>query len=114
LAARNLSAEHDTAVLITGVPDSDKRVDVLVEQGVVTLFSAETIATNNTHGSGDTLSAAIAANLAHGHDLPTAIKRANTFTRAAIRAAAMQQLGSSSGQSHGHGPLWYSLKPLAS
>ena len=57
------------------------------------------IATNNTHGSGDTLSAAIAVFLARGTALPDAITQARAFTARAIAAGAAWQLGG------GHGPL---------
>jgi hydroxymethylpyrimidine/phosphomethylpyrimidine kinase len=59
------------------------------------------IDTNNTHGSGDTLSAAICAFRALGHDWPEAIARAQAFTHAAIDRAATWRLGA------GHGPLAY-------
>ncbi len=57
------------------------------------------IDTANTHGSGDTLSAAICAYRAQGHDWPEAIRRAQAYTHAAIRRGAAWRLGA------GHGPL---------
>lgn len=101
-AAKQLSSDFDTAVLITGVPEDDSLVDILAGQGEMVRSSAETIPTHNTHGSGDTLSAAITAFLAQGNDLATAVTHARTFTRAAIRTAADWRLGA------GHGPLWHS------
>ena len=55
--------------------------------------------TANLHGSGDTLSAAICAYRAAGHDWLDAIRRAQAFTHAAIRRGAGWRLGA------GHGPL---------
>ncbi len=57
------------------------------------------IDTANTHGSGDTLSAAICAFRAAGHDWPEAVRRAQAFTHAAIQRGADWRLGA------GHGPL---------
>ncbi|MCO5194453.1 MAG: bifunctional hydroxymethylpyrimidine kinase/phosphomethylpyrimidine kinase [Anaerolineae bacterium] len=104
-AVRQLSLAAATAVLLTGVPEAGNILDLLAVSGEVVRFSAETIPTRNTHGSGDTLSAAIATYLAQGDDLTTAINRARAFTQAAIRAAADWQLGA------GHGPLWHSAAP---
>ncbi len=62
-------------------------------------MSAKRIATKNTHGTGCTLSAAIAAGLAKGLDLVAAAQDAKTYVTAAIAAADQLNIG------HGHGPL---------
>ncbi len=62
-------------------------------------LSQPRIDTTNLHGSGDTLSAAICAFLALGHEWPEAIRRAGAFTHEAIRRGASWRLG------RGHGPL---------
>jgi hydroxymethylpyrimidine/phosphomethylpyrimidine kinase len=65
----------------------------------LTYLSQPFIDTINTHGSGDTLSAAICAFRAMGHDWPDSIYQAQAFTQAAIRRATSWKLGK------GHGPV---------
>lgn len=86
-------------VLITGFRDGAELVDVLFDGATFTDFRQPHIETNNTHGSGDTLSAAICAFLAQGVPLTEAISPAQQFTHRAIARAAHWQLGA------GHGPL---------
>jgi hydroxymethylpyrimidine/phosphomethylpyrimidine kinase len=74
-------------------------VDLLVGQGELVRLSAKRVATKNTHGTGCTLSSAIAAGLAKGADLVTAVQDAKTYATAAIAAADRLQVG------HGRGPL---------
>ena len=74
-------------------------VDLLVEQGGVTRFAEKRIATKNTHGTGCTLSSAIAAGLARGLDLTGAVRAAKAYVTAAIAGADALGIG------HGHGPL---------
>lgn len=88
------------AVLIKGGHASGaESVDLLVEPAGVARFAARRIATDNTHGSGCTLSAAIAAFLAKGAALPDAVGAAKTFISEAIAAADRLEIGS------GHGPV---------
>jgi hydroxymethylpyrimidine/phosphomethylpyrimidine kinase len=61
------------------------------------VFEAEYIETTSTHGTGCTLSAAIAANLALGNDLQASVEIAKKFVTRAIRTAP--------GLGHGHSPL---------
>lgn len=68
------------------------------EEGVVTL-AAPRIATRNTHGTGCSLSSAIAAGLAKGETLETAVREAKAYITAAIAAADRLNVG------HGHGPV---------
>ena len=56
-------------------------------------FSAERIATRNTHGTGCTLSAAIAAGLANGLNLTDAVRGAKSYVTAAIAAADRLSIG---------------------
>ncbi|GAA3959511.1 bifunctional hydroxymethylpyrimidine kinase/phosphomethylpyrimidine kinase [Allohahella marinimesophila] len=74
-------------------------MDVLVEGPRVLAYQSERIMTNNTHGTGCTLSAAIAARLALGDDLAQAVEAARDYLHAAIAAADQLQVGS------GHGPV---------
>ena len=63
------------------------------------------VATANDHGTGCTFSAALATHLAHGHDLPDAVRRAGDFTAARLRASAAWRLGRGRGPiAHLHGP----------
>jgi hydroxymethylpyrimidine/phosphomethylpyrimidine kinase len=88
------------AVLIKGGHgEGAESVDVLIEpQAVVRLASAR-IATQNTHGTGCTLSSAIAAGLARGLDLTEAVRQAKAYVTAAIMASDTLKIG------HGHGPV---------
>jgi hydroxymethylpyrimidine/phosphomethylpyrimidine kinase len=79
-----------------GGPES---IDLLVDAAGVTRFAAARIATQNTHGSGCTLSSAIAAGLAKGLDLKAAVGEAKTYVTAAIASADALKIG------RGHGPL---------
>ncbi|MEQ1576494.1 MAG: bifunctional hydroxymethylpyrimidine kinase/phosphomethylpyrimidine kinase [Hyphomicrobium sp.] len=74
-------------------------IDVLVTRDRVTHVAAQRVDTRNTHGTGCTLSAAIAAHLALGCDLEQAVHRAKLFLTAALLAAASQKIG------HGAGPV---------
>jgi hydroxymethylpyrimidine/phosphomethylpyrimidine kinase len=65
------------------------------------------IATLNTHGTGCTLSSAIAAGLALGQDLPQAVRSARAYVRAALEAGAQVRTG------HGSGPLNHGQAPHA-
>ena len=66
-----------------------------------TEFSSATVDTFNTHGTGCTLSSAIATQLAFGYGLAEAIGRAKTYMDGAIRRGRDLHVG------HGHGPLWH-------
>jgi len=88
------------AVLIKGGHGAGaESVDLLVEQGAVTRLAAKRVATKNTHGTGCTLSSAIAAGLAKGLNLTAAIRAAKAYVTAAIAGADALDAG------HGHGPL---------
>ena len=88
-AARALSGLLGVAVLVKGGhrPRSRLVVDVLFDGNNLYEFSAPIIRNVKTHGTGCALSAAIAANLALGHDLVGSIRRAKKFVMKAIRNA---------------------------
>ncbi len=88
-----------TPVLVKGLRRGDEIIDVLRDGRDRIELSQPRIDTINTHGSGDTLSAAVCAYRAVGNDWPDAVRRAQAFTHAAIRRGASRQLGA------GHGPL---------
>lgn len=86
-------------ILLKGGRDGDELVDLFFDGRSPIQLRSPTIDTPNTHGSGDTLSAAVCAYLAKGEGLETAVHHAHQFTQQAIQRAAHWQLG------HGHGPV---------
>ena len=98
--ARKLIALGARAVLIKGGHGSGpESVDILVEGTCRIPFAAPRIATRNTHGTGCTLAAAIAAGLAKNLSLVDAVREAKAFVAGALEEADRLQIGS------GHGPL---------
>ncbi|MBI2880850.1 MAG: bifunctional hydroxymethylpyrimidine kinase/phosphomethylpyrimidine kinase [Candidatus Tectomicrobia bacterium] len=97
-AARRMRDFGCGAVLVKGGHLRGEALDILYDGSGFTEFRAPRIDSKNTHGTGCTLSAAIAANLAKGHALPEAVRQAKEFITEAIRDAP-QGLGA------GHGPL---------
>lgn len=78
---------------------------LLSADGSEQLYSAPKIETSNTHGTGCTLSSAIAAFLALGLELPEAVQQAKTYVHNAIAAAKDLNTG------HGHGSLNHLFEP---
>lgn len=85
------------ALVKGGHLDGDELVDVLYDGSTMRRFTQRRIDTNSTHGTGCTLSAAIAALLATDHSLTEAVEGALDFVHNAIRTAP--------GLGAGHGPL---------
>jgi hydroxymethylpyrimidine/phosphomethylpyrimidine kinase len=95
------------AVLIKGGhAEGAESVDLLVEPTTVARLAADRIPTRNTHGSGCTLSAAIAAGLAKGRDLAAAVREAKDYVTAALAAADRIRIGSGHGPAH-HFHAWW-------
>jgi len=114
-AARELLARGANAVLLKGGHlEGDTVSDLLLMKGVQPQWMrAPRIATANTHGTGCTLSSAIAAHLALGADLPQAVRQAREFVRGALQAGATARTGTGSGPlNHGHAPQPMRLLPL--
>jgi len=86
-AAVALRARGARAVLVTGGDLSGAPVDVLLDDAGSERFSGERIA-GTMRGTGCVLSAALAASLAHGHDLRTAVRDARAFVRKKLLAPA--------------------------
>ncbi|MFX7816285.1 bifunctional hydroxymethylpyrimidine kinase/phosphomethylpyrimidine kinase, partial [Acinetobacter baumannii] len=85
---RRLLAMGCPAVLIKGGHGSGpESTDYLIDANTVIRLAAPRIATTNTHGTGCSLSSAIAAGLAKGKDLETAVREAKAYISAAIAAA---------------------------
>ena len=107
-AATDLLALGARAVVLKGghLP-GDEVVDVLATQeGTRQRLQSPRIASRNVHGTGCTLSSAIAAHLALGLALPQAVAEARRFILAAIAGGAEVQTG------HGHGPLNHGHAPV--
>ena len=104
-AARAISERFGCAVLCKGGHDLNDANDLLWSDGKKHWFRGERIANPNTHGTGCTLSSAIAANLAKGFNLHDSVKRAKAYISGAL--SAMLDLG------HGRGPMdhAFDIKP---
>jgi hydroxymethylpyrimidine/phosphomethylpyrimidine kinase len=95
------------AVLIKGGhAEGEESVDILQAPGSFTRLATARIATRNTHGTGCTLSSAIAAGLAKGLDLIEAVREAKAYVSAAIAAADRLTVGSGHGPVH-HFHVWW-------
>lgn len=99
-AAEYISKTYHCAVLCKGGHQLNDANDLLYRDGDYRWFNGKRIDNPNTHGTGCTLSSAIASNLAKGYDLDTAVERAKAYISGAL--AAMLDLGAGSGpMNHG-------------
>ncbi len=116
VAAQELLGQGARAVLLKGghLP-GDTVSDLLISQnGLKHWMRAPRIHSANTHGTGCTLSSAIAAHLALGHSLQEAVEAARAYVRGALQAGAGVQTGQGSGPlNHGFAPVRMVLQPLA-
>ena len=94
-AGKIISERYGCAVLCKGGHRLNDANDLLYRDGGYEWFNGKRIDNPNTHGTGCTLSSAIAANLAKGFDLDTAVRRAKDYLSGAL--AAMLDLGAGSG-----------------
>ena len=94
-AARQISEKYGCAVLCKGGHSINDANDLLVANGEAKWFLGKRIDNPNTHGTGCTLSSAIAANLAKGKPLDAAVQRAKEYISGAL--ADMLDLGQGSG-----------------
>ena len=100
-AAKKIGNSFGCAVLLKGGHSINDANDLLYANGEYRWFEGKRIDNSNTHGTGCTLSSAIAANLAKGYDLESAIGRAKEYISGAL--AAMLDLG------HGSGPMMHNF-----
>jgi hydroxymethylpyrimidine/phosphomethylpyrimidine kinase len=101
-AAKELAAKTKTSVLLkAGHLEGNVLTDILynAESGETLRLSSPKVDTRNTHGTGCTLSSAVASFLAHGHGLNDAVRLAKEYISNAIKAGAEYNIG------HGHGPV---------
>ena len=96
-AAEKISRRYGCAVLCKGGHQVNDANDLLYRDGEHKWFKGTRIANPNTHGTGCTLSSAIASNLAKGYDLDDSVKKAKAYISGAL--GSMLDLG------HGSGPL---------
>ena len=94
-AAREIGERYGCAVLCKGGHDLNDANDLLWQDGSCKWFCGRRIHNPNTHGTGCTLSSAIASNLAKGCDLETAVERAKIYLSGAL--SSMLDLGAGSG-----------------
>ena len=99
-AAKRISEEYHCAVLCKGGHQLNDANDLLYSEGEFRWFYGKRIDNPNTHGTGSTLSSAIASNLAKGYALETSVERAKDYISGAL--GAMLNLGAGSGpMNHG-------------
>ncbi len=101
-AARALAQFGSRSILIKGGHlEESKSTDLLylTEEDRFVVLEAERIESRNNHGTGCTLSSAIAAYLSRGNRTEDAVRKAKTYIQNAIRAGAQYKIG------HGHGPV---------
>ncbi|WP_019429433.1 bifunctional hydroxymethylpyrimidine kinase/phosphomethylpyrimidine kinase [Limnohabitans sp. Rim47] len=108
IAAQDLLGMGARAVLLKGGHlAGDEVVDLLADaSGPLQRLASRRIASRNVHGTGCTLSSAIAAHLALGHGLSEAVSLARAFILAAIAQGADVTTG------QGHGPLNHGFAPV--
>ena len=94
-AAKQISDSYGCAVLLKGGHSINDANDLLYANGELTWFEGKRIDNPNTHGTGCTLSSAIAANLAKGFPLSKSVQRAKDYISGAL--SAMLDLGQGSG-----------------
>ena len=110
-AAHYLIDSGAKAILLKGGhEEGDIKTDILysVHEGEMQIdtFASDTIPSKNIHGTGCTLSSAIAALMARGYELPNAVSEAKRYVSEAIRSGADIKIG------HGFGPVNHGFNPL--
>lgn len=94
-AAKTLYKDYGCSVLLKGGHSINDANDLLYSDGGARWFEGKRIKNPNTHGTGCTLSSAIASNLAKGYSLEESVKRAKDFISSAL--SSMLDLGQGSG-----------------
>ena len=100
-AAKKIGNSFGCAVLLKGGHSINDANDLLYANGEYRWFEGKRIDNSNTHGTGCTLSSAIAANLAKGFSLAESVQRAKEYISGAL--SAMLDLG------HGSGPMMHNF-----
>ena len=116
-AASILLAQGARAVLLKGghLPGENVMDLLVTRNGDKLWMEAPRIHSPNTHGTGCTLSSAMAAHLALGATLIEAVQNARAYVRAALQAGSQVRTGRCGGPlNHGHAPVAMRMNPLAS
>ena len=102
-AAKKIHTECGISVLVKGGRKDNGKysVDLLFHDGQAHEFSASLIDSRNTHGTGCTLSSAIATFLAIGNSMEESVRKAKEYVHSCIREGRDLRIG------HGYGPLWH-------
>jgi hydroxymethylpyrimidine/phosphomethylpyrimidine kinase len=102
-AAEELGRTGARTVVVKGghLRGAAKATDVVWHDGHVSTMTAPWVDTPNTHGTGCTFAAALAARLARGEEVRTALREVKGYLQMALRGSAAWRLGS------GHGPLYW-------
>jgi hydroxymethylpyrimidine/phosphomethylpyrimidine kinase len=108
-AERLLKLGAGSVLLKGGHGESAESVDILAAKDGIVRLPARRVRTKNTHGTGCTLSSAIAAGLAKGDSLLDAVRRAKSYVTEAIRQADKATVGSGHGPVHHFHVLWKHL-----
>jgi len=107
-AKRLLKLGAQAVLMKGGHAQGPQNTDVLVTPGQQDHFTHPHIDTGNTHGTGCSLSSAIASRLAHGDNLLMAVERSTDYIHAAIKAADSLNVGEGHGPVHHFHSLWRS------
>lgn len=105
--AQELAEKHNVSVMLkAGHLTEDELTDILYdnEKKQFLRLSGKRLDTKNTHGTGCTLSSAIASMLAQGYDICEAVSRAKEYLSNALAKGAQYEIG------HGHGPVCHFWK----
>ena len=106
-AAMKLLESGTTSVLVKGGHgDGENCRDCLLYDNRFFWFSSKKISTGNNHGTGCTLSSAIAAFMARGEKMESAVEKAKAYLHDALLAGAAYRLGSGNGPLHHHCQQW--------
>lgn len=101
-AARTLAHRYGISVLVKGGHlEGDEMCDVLFHRENIYRYSVAKIESHNLHGTGCTLSSAIATQLAYGNPMEEAVRQAKQYVYQAINRGKDMQIG------QGNGPLWH-------
>lgn len=112
-AERLLALGADTVLLTGGESMAETALDILASANGIERVEAPRHETRNTHGTGCTLSSAIAAELAKGETLNKAVKLAKMYVTAAVIAADELDVGQGAGPVHHFHALWPKDRPGA-
>ena len=108
-ALLDLVGEKSWVLLKGGHLAGDTASDLLLSREETHRFEAKKIATKNTHGTGCTLSSALAALLPQSNSVPEAVERAKAYITGAIRHADDLQVGSGHGPTHHFGQINHNM-----